>query len=250
MGKLSFPWPPRRVVYWRCLRCPNCSECYFQYPLGPGGVDNHSEHRGGILMPPQQRECQQCGKPFLRWLSPSVVASGRGLLCSTACSNRKRRESVAIRFWRHVTPTDGCWEWDGDRGNLGYGRITEGGDNGKSLPAHRVSWEIHHGPIPSGLLVCHHCDNPPCVNPAHLFLGTAKDNAQDMARKGRSPATVHPGLTAGEKNGGAKKTAEEIAALRALWRVGGVTQRQLAKEYGLHFTTVCQILKGQRWRHG
>jgi hypothetical protein len=92
----------------------------------------------------------------------------------------------------------GCWEWQGTMKKNGYGifqdRTREG--SGKQLQAHRFSFEIFHGEIPPGLLVCHHCDNPKCVNPEHLFLGTHKDNTQDMIRKGRQNWVGRPRKTA------------------------------------------------------
>lgn len=94
------------------------------------------------------------------------------------------------RFWRYLTPGahGDCWEWQGARNSHGYGRLNSGGKNGRTIKAHRASYEIHHGVAPGDMDVCHHCDNPPCCNPAHLFLGDAATNAQDMARKGRAPA--------------------------------------------------------------
>lgn len=91
---------------------------------------------------------------------------------------------IEQRFWKWVRemPT-GCWEWTGSRTAPGWhGRVSV---NGVMVMAHRVSWEMAHGPIPEGLSVLHHCDNPPCVNPDHLYLGTAKDNARDMVARGR-----------------------------------------------------------------
>jgi len=92
-------------------------------------------------------------------------------------------ERVKERFWKKVGQEEGCWEWtaSGD-GIYGYGHLVIAGRIEK---AHRVSWEIHHGPISPGLWVLHECDNPPCVRPDHLFLGTAATNAADRNRKGR-----------------------------------------------------------------
>lgn len=93
--------------------------------------------------------------------------------------------SLSAKLFCSVEPMmddRGCWEWFGGASADGYGRFTH---KGRKLLAHRVSWEVHSGSIPRGMLVLHRCDNPPCVNPSHLFLGTHKDNAQDRERKGR-----------------------------------------------------------------
>lgn len=92
-------------------------------------------------------------------------------------------DDFEVRFWTSVKSSAGCWEWmKGRSDERGYG-VTA--DVGRKLQAHRASWELHYGPIPEGLFVCHKCDNPPCVRPDHLFLGTHLDNMRDMIAKGR-----------------------------------------------------------------
>lgn len=95
---------------------------------------------------------------------------------------------VPERFWAKVHVTDGCWEWQASTRQSGYGQFYVPGPNGEKLmeQAHRVSYMLTFGDIPDGLHVCHACDNPLCVNPDHLWLGTRNDNMQDMARKGRA----------------------------------------------------------------
>jgi len=98
------------------------------------------------------------------------------------------RRPLVERFWERVCKLPGegaCWEWTGFRNPGGYGTIGKGGDKSPKLLAHRVSWEIANGPIPPGLYVLHHCDNPGCVRPSHLHLGTDADNQREMAQRRR-----------------------------------------------------------------
>lgn len=93
------------------------------------------------------------------------------------------RGPIAVRFWAHVAKGDGCWEYTGARGTFGYGNVNIGAS--RYDRAHRVSWRLTHGAIPGGMQVLHRCDNPPCVRPDHLFLGTPSDNVRDMMGKAR-----------------------------------------------------------------
>lgn len=96
-------------------------------------------------------------------------------------------QSVEARFWAKVDVRgpDECWEWQASTTSSGYGQIMVNARPRRITRAHRLSWTIANGPIPSGMVVCHRCDNPPCVNPAHLFVATQQDNIADMVRKGR-----------------------------------------------------------------
>ena len=125
-------------------------------------------------------------------------------------------------FWRHVTPNgDKCWEWKSATVSRGYGYMTA---MSKQYYAHRVSYEIHHGPIDEGMFICHHCDNMICVNPEHLFMGTAKDNTRDMIAKGRSWLS--------------SITSDEVEVMRSMF-LDGHSVRELAKNFGFkHMVSV------------
>jgi hypothetical protein len=97
---------------------------------------------------------------------------------------KRPQGDAELRFWLHVEKTDGCWIWTGSSNDAGYGVVWT--DDKILVGAHRFSYELHNEPITGGLFVLHRCDNPPCVNPEHLFLGTAADNVHDMIRKGRN----------------------------------------------------------------
>jgi hypothetical protein len=138
---------------------------------------------------------------------PARYRSGEGL-CSMHAERWRTHKSLDLpptartyrqerplpdRVWEKVLKTDGCWLWMGSYTNGGYGQVAGPASSGKTmLLVHRVVWELLHGPIPDGLVVCHHCDNPPCCNPRHLFLGTHQDNTLDMVRKGRAGGNSLP----------------------------------------------------------
>jgi len=159
------------------------------------------------------------------------------------------------RFWSRVVRCegDGCWIWQGRREEkMGYGRFLFGEG---SLYAHRISYHLTVGPIPRGLCVCHRCDNPPCVNPDHLFLGTQKDNIADAITKGRQAkglthgSVTHPGLHRGEKNPSAKLTEVEVSQIRALVRGFRITKGDVGRLYGVTGQMVGAISRRRAWGH-
>lgn len=157
--------------------------------------------------------------------------------------------SMEDAFWKRVEKkSSGCWEWASYRDRKGYGSI-KFVKGGKNVFAHRLSWQIHFGEIPEGLHVCHHCDNPPCVNPDHLFVGTAAENLADMRAKGRGskPPRGHIDHQRGESNKMAKLTAAQVREIRAIG--GRVPQSDLARRYGVGQQAIQKILLRQRWKH-
>ncbi len=146
--------------------------------------------------------------------------------------------TVADRFWPNVDKGDGsgCWLWTGSTVGRGYGGIRV---DGRSDRAHRVSWVLHHGPIPDGLWVRHVCDNPPCVRPDHLLLGTRQDNMNDMVERGRSWKPW------GERNPRSRLTDEQVADIRRRHQFRVVTYDMLAKEYGVSRHSISEICRGK-----
>ncbi len=111
--------------------------------------------------------------------------------------------------------------------------------------AHSIAWEIaNNQPVPSGMMICHSCDYRLCCNPAHLFLGTAQDNTDDMIAKDR----MRPGSTPGEKNAGAKLTQQQVDSIRNRYSTGNVTYKDLAKEFGVNADSIGSIVRGVTWR--
>lgn len=143
-------------------------------------------------------------------------------------TNHKTR-SLAERFWVAKVDIDDCWIWRGAHTSYGYGVIKM---RDKTLYAHRVMWELTYGPIPDYLCVLHHCDNPPCVRPDHLFLGTRKNNAFDCIQKKRNPI--------GENNGRAKLTSAQALEIRN----SKLSSYKLASKYRVSRWTIQNIKKG------
>jgi len=166
--------------------------------------------------------CQFCNTPF-------KAIHHTYNHCSTEC-----------RFWDKVEklgPNE-CWEWKAYKTQRGYGQFKYK----EGTRAHRIAWILTHGPIPKGLLLLHHCDNPPCCNPSHLFLGTQKDNIADMFNKNRQ----HPRY--GENAGSVKLTEEQVKIIKDEL-AKGTLQRILAEKYGVARETIGLINTGKNWSH-
>lgn len=134
-----------------------------------------------------------------------------------------------------VDEASGCWIWLKTRNRDGYGCL---GFGGKQHLAHRLSYEVHCGPLPRGTSVCHHCDKPACINPDHLFLGTQADNISDMVAKGRQAR--------GRRVSGAKLNERDVSAIRAAIGPRGL-HTALAKKFGVSSQQIADIRKGKYW---
>ena len=167
---------------------------------------------------------------------------------------RHLTRTPAERFWEKVNkdgPTPAhdpalgpCWLWTASVNVAGYGQFGIGGGN-KHKKAHRVSYELANGPIPDELCVLHKCDNPPCVNPGHLYAGTQKDNGLDRAARGRTVAP-HP---RGEAQWQAKLTEEKVREIRRRCATRSPENRIVAEEMGITIYTIGDILRRKTWKH-
>jgi hypothetical protein len=211
--------------------------------------------------------CERCGKAIRTY--PSLLRTGRGRFCSVSCASRsKSRGTEAQRFWAKVEvkgPQD-CWLWTAGYDHWGYGRFKPTGREAEH--AHRTAYRFLSGPIPEGLFVCHRCDNPPCVNPAHLFLGTNAENVADMMTKGRNATAAngrhlsvrhperlargdrtymrqHPEARRGERNPMAKITDAQFVDIQRLL-LAGVTQTEAARRYGVDQSAISKRLRNAR----
>lgn len=199
------------------------------------------------------RADREIDRPFFilntlhRLIVEACLGSGHGQCRSLPAAESKTRRngrmgrkgpiprSVKERFEsKYIAVTEtGCWIWIAGTNKHGYGRIQNGG----SKLAHRVSWEIHCGPVPEGFSVLHHCDTPPCVNPHHLFLGKDLDNVRDCMKKGRH---AH-----GEKNGSSKLTEAQVMEIIE----DGRTLARIAESHGVDIITVYDIKARKTWKH-
>lgn len=150
-------------------------------------------------------------------------------------------QTVSERFWAKVQKgkKDECWQWLAHCSRDGYGMLNV---NNFADRAHRVSWRLHFGEIPKGIYVLHKCDNPPCVNPDHLWLGTQADNVRDMNEKGRERGSK------GEAHPNAKLTAKQVKEIRRLYD-GGLQQNRIAEMFPVSSRMIWHIVRRLNWTH-
>lgn len=154
-----------------------------------------------------------------------------------------KSQSSKVRFFANISPftnEKGCLLWIGCKQSDGYGVFRV---NGKKMKAHRFSYLYWVGSISAGLLICHHCDNPACVNPNHLFIGSVRDNLMDCINKGRNNPMK------GERHGMAKLTTQQVFEIRRLYAIGGITQQQLAIKFEITQGHIGAIILGKSWKH-
>lgn len=171
----------------------------------------------------EPKTCAQCRVTFCKAPKETRVAWHDRRFCSRRCA---ARSTCVPAFFELVKKTDACWLWLGPTNQDGYGFYS-------TRAAHRVSHEIANGPIPQGMSVLHRCDNPPCVNPAHLFLGTQADNVADCVSKGRR----------------ATKLVPEVVAVIRRRCADGERQRAVAREFGVSDATVSLIVNRKTWEY-
>lgn len=185
-----------------------------------------------------ERHCKQCGGSM-------DGKQKKQKFCSNRCMADSYKKDPLVAFHEKVDKgphPKGCWIWSGAKENHGYGHFRTGG---KDYRAHRYSYELSFGAIPKRMCVMHTCDVMPCVNPAHLRLGTHAENMADCLAKGRH--------TCGEKNGKALMTPEIVLKLRAEYQGGGPGRpsniKELVSKYGFKQHTILAAVKGRSWRH-
>jgi hypothetical protein len=180
----------------------------------------------GEPIPPKMNVMRTCGN--LLCLNPTHMR-----VAKIGSSPFSRKE----RLYRLVDTSseDGCWPFVGHRDKCGYGKFDD-------TLAHRAAWEMQNGPIKAGLYVCHKCDNPPCVRPSHLFLGTQQDNVSDMVSKGRQGITRHG------RGGKHKFNMEQIARIQAAYASGKVNQEQIAIVLGVDRSVISRIVNRTKYK--
>lgn len=197
--------------------------------------------KGTTVVTKIKRTCAFCGAPFE--IYPSQLRWGARKFCTRKCDNLSRIQPLEERFWSKVDRSGGpnaCWMWmDHKWGPMRYGGFYVA--KHEHVYAHRFVWELTHQAISDGQFVCHVCDTPACVNPAHLFLGSARDNVRDMISKRRNQH--------GEQHHKARLTEIDVIAIRDIYALGKMNQYELAQRFNVGQRTIGDIVLRKTWTH-
>jgi hypothetical protein len=211
-----------------------CQQCSQGFDVAPSALKggalycSHACRNTANRVEKVTKTCGQCSAEFTVYPSALRYPS---MFCSRRCFGLSNVLTLDEKFWSKVNKTDTCWLWTGAIRNHGYGLLQH--PKGTMRQAHRFSWEIHYGPIPKNRQVCHKCDVRNCVRPDHLFVGTATDNMQDMARKGRQNSKLNP---------------DKVRDIRQRY-AEGVSARDLAAIHNVDRSLVHLIVKRKFWIH-
>ena len=186
------------------------------------------------------RQCAACRKPFLA--RKVEVDKGYAKFCSRECHIYFKSTNFEERFWSNVDKSGDCWLWTKCKDTHGYGQLKQAG---KLLRAHRVSWTLSNGAIPKGRYILHKCDAPACVRPEHLFLGTAKDNSDDMIAKNRDNHSLN---VKGSAHGQARLSESQVLDMRQRHK-GGEAIDSLAQRYRISYGHAWGIIRRKYWAH-
>lgn len=214
-----------------------CQRCGAEFSTEPGrmarGMARYCSRDCKLADSRKRTEtrCEWCAKPF-EW----VPSRGQQRFCRRTCYDAHRAATMPERFWARVNKSGECWLWTGYRNKAGYG-VT--GVTPRSRLAHRVAFELSRGTLPPRQSVCHHCDNPACVRPDHLFLGDHVANTTDKVSKGRQAR--------GTSFRRAKLTETMVRRIRV--ELGTRKQREIAADYGVDPSVISDIAHGRSWKH-
>lgn len=189
-----------------------------------------------------ERVCVQCGEIFKIW--PSDLKTSKGKYCSNRCQLdwQGHPDRVLEKFWKHVKidSMTGCWQWTGGKNEFGYGIFCT---DKRRIRTHRYCWELFKEPIPKGMCICHHCDNPSCINPDHMFIGTQAENMADMRKKHRGSTKPRPGT----ENPAAKLSEQQVRIIFSM--NGTVRAEEVAQVFNVKKTSVYNIWSRITWKH-